>query len=29
VGKHVYDTVTRSGDLQVIDGFFHDLNRHG
>jgi len=29
VGKHVHDTVTRSGDLQVIDGFFHDLNRHG
>jgi ornithine cyclodeaminase len=29
VGKHVYDTVTRSGDLQVIDGFFHDLKRHG
>jgi 2,3-diaminopropionate biosynthesis protein SbnB len=29
VGKHVYDTVTRAGDLHVIDGFFHDLNRHG
>ena len=29
VGKHVYDTVARSGELQVIDGFFHDLNRHG
>ncbi len=29
VGKHVYDTVARSGDLQVIDGFFHDLKRHG
>ena len=29
VGKHVYDVVARSGDLQVIDGFFHDLSRHG
>ena len=29
VGKHVYDVVTRSGELQVIDGFFRDLNRHG
>ncbi len=29
VGKHVYDTVARSGELQVIDGFFHDLSRHG
>jgi ornithine cyclodeaminase len=29
VGKHVYDEVTRSGELHVIDGFFHDLNRHG
>ena len=29
VGKHVYDVVTRSGDLHVIDGFFHDLSRHG
>jgi 2,3-diaminopropionate biosynthesis protein SbnB len=29
VGKHVYDVVARSGDLQVIDGFFRDLNRHG
>ena len=29
VGKHVYDVVTRSGDLHVIDGFFRDLNRHG
>lgn len=29
VGKHVYDVVTRSGELQVIDGFFRDLSRHG
>ena len=29
VGKHVYDVVTRSGDLHVIDGFFRDLSRHG
>ena len=29
VGKHVYDTVTRAGDLHVIEGFFHDLKRHG
>jgi N-[(2S)-2-amino-2-carboxyethyl]-L-glutamate dehydrogenase len=29
VGKYVYDEVTRSGDLHVIDGFFHDLSRHG
>jgi N-[(2S)-2-amino-2-carboxyethyl]-L-glutamate dehydrogenase len=29
VGKHVYDVVTRSGELRVIDGFFRDLDRHG
>jgi 2,3-diaminopropionate biosynthesis protein SbnB len=29
VGKHVYDEVTRAGELHVIDGFFHDLSRHG
>lgn len=29
VGKHVYDVVARSGELQVIDGFFRDLSRHG
>lgn len=29
VGKYVYDEVTRSGDLNVIDGFFHELKRHG
>jgi 2,3-diaminopropionate biosynthesis protein SbnB len=29
VGKYVYDEVARSGELQVIDGFFHELRRHG
>ena len=29
VGKNVYDTVVSSGDLQVIDDFFHELRRHG
>ena len=29
VGKYVYDEVTRSGELHVIDDFFHDLHRHG
>lgn len=29
VGKHVYDRVVRSGGLQVVDGFFADLSRHG
>ena len=29
VGKYVYDEVARSGWLHVIDGFFHDLSRHG
>jgi N-[(2S)-2-amino-2-carboxyethyl]-L-glutamate dehydrogenase len=29
VGKHVYDEVARSGGLQVIDGFFHELRRYG
>jgi ornithine cyclodeaminase len=29
VGKHVYDEIVRSGDLHVIDGFFHELRRHG
>src|SRR5262249_5309840 len=25
VGKYVYDEVARAGDLDVIDGFFHEL----
>jgi N-[(2S)-2-amino-2-carboxyethyl]-L-glutamate dehydrogenase len=29
VGKYVYDEVARSGELRVIDGFFHELRRHG
>jgi N-[(2S)-2-amino-2-carboxyethyl]-L-glutamate dehydrogenase len=29
VGKYVYDEVSRSDDLHVIDGFFHELSRHG
>jgi 2,3-diaminopropionate biosynthesis protein SbnB len=29
VGKYVYDEVTRAGELHVVDGFFHDLSRHG
>ncbi|MGE5136247.1 MAG: 2,3-diaminopropionate biosynthesis protein SbnB [Gemmatimonadota bacterium] len=29
VGKFVYDQVARSGGLQVIDGFFHELSRYG
>lgn len=29
VGKYVYDEVIRSGELQVVDGFFHELRRHG
>jgi ornithine cyclodeaminase len=29
VGKYVYDHVVSSGDLQVIDDFFHELRRYG
>ena len=29
VGKYVYDEVASSGDLHVIDDFFHELRRHG
>jgi 2,3-diaminopropionate biosynthesis protein SbnB len=29
VGKYVYDEVTRSGELHVIDNFFHELRRYG
>jgi 2,3-diaminopropionate biosynthesis protein SbnB len=29
VGKYVYDEVARSGELNVIDDFFHELRRHG
>jgi ornithine cyclodeaminase len=29
VGKYVYDQVARSGELHVVDDFFHELRRHG
>ena len=29
VGKYVYDQVVSSGELHVIDDFFHELRRHG
>jgi ornithine cyclodeaminase len=29
VGKYVYDQVLSSGELNSIDGFFHDLSRYG
>ncbi|MEU0395661.1 2,3-diaminopropionate biosynthesis protein SbnB [Streptomyces sp. NPDC006208] len=29
VGKWVYDEVARSGDLHVVDDFFHELSRYG
>ena len=29
VGKYVYDETARSGDLHVVEDFFHDLRRHG
>ncbi|MFJ5559100.1 2,3-diaminopropionate biosynthesis protein SbnB [Streptomyces sp. NPDC093250] len=29
VGKYVYDEVSRSGELHVIDDFFHELRRYG
>jgi N-[(2S)-2-amino-2-carboxyethyl]-L-glutamate dehydrogenase len=29
VGKYVYDELVSSGELHVIDGFFHDLRRYG
>ncbi|MEU5310448.1 2,3-diaminopropionate biosynthesis protein SbnB [Streptomyces sp. NPDC021562] len=29
VGKYVYDEVSRSGDLRLIDDFFHELRRYG
>ena len=29
VGKHVYDEVTRAGDLHVVEDFFHELKRYG
>ncbi|MGW3513663.1 hypothetical protein [Streptomyces sp. NPDC000994] len=29
VGKYAYDQTARSGELNVIEAFFHDLRRHG
>ena len=29
VGKYVYDEIARSGELHVIDEFFHELSRYG
>ncbi|QBD76334.1 2,3-diaminopropionate biosynthesis protein SbnB [Ktedonosporobacter rubrisoli] len=29
VGKYVYDEVARSGELHIIDDFFHELRRYG
>ena len=29
VGKFVYDEMVRSGELQVIDDFFHERHRYG
>ncbi|MGW7486237.1 2,3-diaminopropionate biosynthesis protein SbnB [Streptomyces sp. NPDC054786] len=29
VGKYVYDEVVRSGQLRIIDNFFHELRRYG
>lgn len=29
VGKYVYDQVAAAGELQVVDGFFHELRRYG
>ncbi|MGN9795989.1 2,3-diaminopropionate biosynthesis protein SbnB [Streptomyces sp. OZ13] len=29
VGRYVYDEVVRSGELHVIDNFFHELRRYG
>jgi hypothetical protein len=29
VGKTVYDHLAATGELHVIDDFFHELHRHG
>ena len=29
LGKYVYDRRTEAGELRTIDGFFHELSRHG
>ena len=29
VGKYVYDHLSEGGELRPVDGFFHELQRHG
>jgi len=29
VGKYVYDEIARLGELNGVDGFFHELKRYG
>ncbi|WP_432140252.1 2,3-diaminopropionate biosynthesis protein SbnB [Streptomyces sp. bgisy084] len=29
LGRHVYESVKESGELQVVDGFFHEMRRYG
>jgi N-[(2S)-2-amino-2-carboxyethyl]-L-glutamate dehydrogenase len=29
LGRHVYDTLRATGDLAVVEGFFHELRRYG
>jgi ornithine cyclodeaminase len=29
VGKYVYDEVARSGELHIVEDFFHELRRYG
>ena len=29
LGKYVYDETARSGELHVVDDFFHELRRYG
>ena len=29
VGKYVYDEVARSGELRIVDDFFHERRRYG
>jgi ornithine cyclodeaminase len=29
VGRHVYDRLSREGELHIVDEFFNELRRHG
>jgi ornithine cyclodeaminase len=29
VGKYIYDEIAHTGELHIVNDFFHDLNRHG